>query len=725
MDVAKNSPPQFLRSTHWQRMWSSPRNWLLAAVIFIVVAIAYWPARSGGFVLDDDLLLTHNATITAPDGLARFWWPWNLPIVDQPIDYWPVSNSTLWLEWRLWGMNPTGYHVTNMLLHTADCLLIWLVLSQLAIPGAWLAALLFAVHPVNVESVAWIAQRKNVLALFFFLLSIVCWLRADKGRGARSEGRGRRDEGREAAGIMNSSWCGWYCLSFICFVLAMLSKGSVAILPAMLLLLVWWQRGRITRFDFVRALPFFAVAALLTWINICFQTQGNLGDQAALHTAADAIRNVNFLQRLLGAAGVVWFYLEKALVPLQLVFVYPQWDIQPAYFSWWLPLLASLTVTAMLVWKRNSPRRWIQTTLFAWLFFNLAILPAMGFVDVGYMRFSLVADHYQHIALIAVVAVVAAGIDYTVRRLSAAWVRRPVQLAYGAFIVVLLMLARQQSSLYAGPITLYTKTLEANPTSWLVHNNLGQALLEVDRKPEAMRQFDETVRLKPDSAIGHDNLGMRLSEVGQLSEAIKHFRAAIQLQPDSVDAYNNLAMALDTAGKPQEAIQQLHAALKIRPEYAEAHNNLGSILLKCGRLEEAVQEFQQALKLKTDYFEAHNNLAIIFAESGMLPEAIDHYQQALQLKPDSAETHNNLGNALTQSGKFDDAIEQYQQALRLKPDYVQAYVDLAMAQSASGRKPQAISAAESALQLARLQEQTLLAARIDAWLKIHRTAATR
>ena len=287
----------------------SPRRRAICGGLFItaLVVLIYAPSHNGGFLLDDDLYLTGNPVIKAPDGLKRIWFTMQSP------DYWPVTNTSLWIEWRLWGMNPTGYHATNVALHILNSLLIWLVLRRLAIPGAFLAALLFAVHPVNVESVAWIAQRKNVLALLFFLISLGCFLRfteppmiAERKQPALAATR-------------------WYWFSLLAFVLAMLSKGSVAVLPLVLLLIEWWRRGAITRRDWLRVSPLFTVAVALTAVNLRLWASHSTG----------AIRNVGFLERLLGAGGAVWFYLAKALVPLKLVFIYPQWNIQAADWRWW------------------------------------------------------------------------------------------------------------------------------------------------------------------------------------------------------------------------------------------------------------------------------------------------------------------------------------------------------------------------------------------------------
>jgi hypothetical protein len=352
----------------------SPRQWLTAIIVIAVMAyVVYAPSLSGGFLWDDDTLITHNPLITAPDGLIRIWF------TSEAVDYWPVTNSSFWIEWRLWGMNPIGYHVTNLVLHVGNAILFWAILRHLRIPGALLAAAIFTVHPINIESVAWIAQRKNTLSQCFFLLSVLWFLKDESG----SAGRRR----------------GWYALSLAGFVLAMLSKGSAASLPLVLLLIVWWTRNRITARDVLRAVPFFVVAAALTLVNLWFRTHGD----------AEVFRQATLAERIAGAGAIVWFYVFKAVWPIHLAFVYPLWRIDSDDIRWWLPLAAALVLTALLLWYRGKP--WGRAGLFAWLYYGVALLPVLGFADTPFMRYSLVADHYQYTAILGLAALVAAGLS--------------------------------------------------------------------------------------------------------------------------------------------------------------------------------------------------------------------------------------------------------------------------------------------------------------------------
>ncbi len=671
---------------------SPPRLRALAGVIIIAgaVVLAYLPALSGGFLLDDDLLLTTNPLIKAPDGLCRFW------CTTEQADYWPMTNSTLWIEWRLWDMNSTGYHVTNLILHIVAALLMWVILRRLSIPGAFFAALLFAVHPVNVESVAWISQRKNVLAMVFFLLSILCYL-GQFSSSSSDNAPGSADLAQGECGLLMGRW---YWLSLAMFLLGMLSKGSVVILPVLLLGILWWRRTGtvpifasakmglspyVSRWDLIRTAPFFLVAAVLAVVNLWFQTHGT----------EVVIRTAGFAERLLGAGGVVWFYLYKAFLPLNLVFIYPQWRIEAGNLLWWLPLAAALAVSAVLWWYREG---WSRPILFAWGFFCVSLVPVLGFTDVGFMKYSLVSDHYQHIAIMGVLGLAAAGWSEWRER---SWGR--VRTAAGAAAVVaagtLAVLTYQQSGLYCDAVRLYQATLEKNPGSWLAHYNLGNALNNIGRPQEAIFHFEQALRLKPDFTEAHNNLAATWEAMGQRSQAIKCYEQILRLKPDYAEAHNNLANALTKIGRVQEAIEHYQQALHFRPEYAEFYNNLGAAYVALGQQLQAIEQYEQALRLRADYAEAHYNLATALINTDRTEEAIEHYEQALRFKPDYAQTHYNLGNALMKTGRTEEAIRHFEQILRVKPDYVEAHNNLGLALMKIGRTKEAIEEYEQALRL--------------------------
>jgi tetratricopeptide (TPR) repeat protein len=658
------------------RFFSSRWRFLAAlGLIAVATLVAYFPILHGGFVWDDDRLVTQNDLVQAPDGLYRIWF------TSEPVDYWPLTNSVFWLEWRLWGMNPTGYHLTNLLLHFLSCLLLWAVLRELSVQGAYLAALLFAVHPVNVESVAWIAQLKNVLSMFFLLLTVLWYFRFDVRPPANSQPKQPPERRNLQGGLI------WYALSLAAFVLAMLSKGSVAILPLLLLLVVWWRYGQLTKRDFIRMVPFFAVAVGLTLVNIWFQTHGG----------SESVRNASLIERLLGAGAAIWFYLFKAILPVDLAFFYPQWHISAANVLWWLPLLATLAVT-ILVYLRRS-RWWDRPLLFAWAFFCIALLPAIGLIDTAYMRFSLVADHYQYIAILAPLALVAAVWSYWNRNSQAA-IQTVASITAVAAVGAAVLLTWQQSSLYESEITMYEATLRVNPDSWVVHYNLANALATAGRPQEAVEQYRCVLKIKPDHVEASYNLGNELANSGRTQEAIEQYQEVLRLKPDwQAEVDCALGVTLAKAGHPQQAIERYQEALRLKPDYAEAHCNLGAVLDQFQRPQDAIGQFQQALALRPNFAEAHFKMAAALVQTGKLPEAIDHYQQALQLQPNSADIHTAFALALTKAGHAQEAIDQYNQALRLNPNYAEVHYNLANTLFKAGRTQEALEQYQTAVRL--------------------------
>lgn len=631
-------------------------SWLGVVLLVVLTGIIYLPALHGGFILDDDKLITDNSLVNSAGGLSRIWFS------TEPAEYYPISYSLFWLEWRLWGMNPTGYHVTNLVLHIAAALLIWAVLRNLSIPGAWLGALLFAVHPINVESVAWIAQLRNALAMPLFLLSVWCYLRADGGRGTSDEQR-----------KLNR----WYWLSLLAFLSAMLSKGSVAVLPLVLLLIVWWRRGRIARWDWLRTIPFFLIAIPLTYLNLWFQNHGTA-----------YYPDVSFGQRLAGAGAVLWFYLGKALLPIRLLFVYPSWQIDVRQLLWWLPLTAALLVSGLLLRRRNSVATVTnagRAMLFAWAFFCLTLAPVLGLTNVGFMRFSRVANHYQHMALIALVALAAAAWSCWQAHASVA-LRKVLLILAATAPIALGYLTWQENRLYGNPIALYQTTLASNPESWLMHIDLAAALNQAGRPREAIQECLRTLQLKPDLPQAYCAAGNAYQQLGQPNDAIENYRHAIDLNPRYAEAHFNLGVALAHWGKLPEAIAEYEIALKRNPRYAQAASNLGIVLLQSNRPEDAVRQFEAGLRMR----------------------------------PDDSGTHVNLAAALAKLGRWQEAIEHYQTALHLDSGNLEARANMAIALVALNRRDEAIAAAEEAIRQARLRGDAALAEEVEAWIQKYR-----
>jgi tetratricopeptide (TPR) repeat protein len=561
-----------------------------AAVIVLMTLLVYAPAMQAGFVWDDDTFLTENPLIKAPDGLYRFW------LTTEAPDYFPLTSSSLWLEWRLWGRNATGYHVVNVALHAISAVLIWIVLRRLQILGAWLAGLVFAVHPVNVESVAWITERKNTLPMVFHVMTILLFL--------KFEGDGRRR---------------WYFFSLGTFLMGLLSKTSVVMLPFVLLGCAWWQRGSVVRKDVVRSVPFFVLSGLLGLVTIWFQYNVAIGKEI--------VRPEGFFPRLAGAGWAVWFYLYKAIIPYNLSFVYPRWQIDASSVVSFVPAFILLACLMLFWWYR---RDWGRVFLFAMGYYVVTLFPVLGFFDIYYMKYSLVADHWQYTSIIGIIAMVV-GLGVWICH---GWPKHGRQLATAAAVALvglLSVLTWNQCHIYQDSETLWVETLKKNPASWIAHNNLG----------------------------------IILDKQGKIEEASAHYSEALRIKPDYAETHNNLGAALIRQGKIEQALGHYYKALQIKPDYAEAHNNLGAALIRQGKIKQALSHYYKALQIKPRSAKAHNNLAVLLAKAGRLDEAISHYLEALEIKPDFAEAHYNLGLAYSSKGQYDLAFKEMRIGNRL------------------------------------------------------------
>jgi tetratricopeptide (TPR) repeat protein len=616
--------------------WKSPG--LGAALIVLLTVVAYLPALRGGFIWDDDDHLTANPAMTAPHGLRMIW---SSLAVSR---YYPLTLTSFWVQRRLWGLNPMPYHLVNVALHATNGVLVFFLLLHLRIPAAWLAAVLWVLHPVNVESVAWITELKNTQSGSFFFCAVLCFL--------RFEAQGRRR---------------WYALALLCGAAAALSKASTVVLPLILLLSAWWERERWRRTDIVRVVPFFALALAMSALTIAEQ-QGHITRQGTAEWP------LALGQRLVIAGKAIWFYTCKILWPVRLAFVYPRWEATTNSVWSWLPL-AGLAAGGIVLWDRRR-QPWARACLFGVGYSVTALLPVLGLFDVFYFRYSFVADHFQYLASVGTIACAANGIAHTLGR-RRLWSMPVGNVVCSALLVTLGTLTWKQAHVYHDIETLWRDTVAKNPDVWMAHNNLGIVLENQGRQSEAIEHYKEALRLKPDYVEAHNNLGFALSQVGKPDEAIRQYEEALRIDPDDVEAHNNLGNALLQMGKLDEAIKQYEEALRTKPDYVDAHNNLGAALLRLGRLPEAIQQWEQVLRIKPHYPEAHNNLGVALARMGREPAAMKHWEQALRINPDYADAHYNLGMALEKAGNAREAVIHYEHALRIQPNYVEAQNRLA------------------------------------------------
>ena len=556
------------------------RQWFFCLILVVVTLLTYQPAWNGGFIWDDDEYVVNNELLTAPDGLRRIWFS-----LDSPSQYFPLVYTSFRIEHALWGLNPVGYHWVNLLLHIVNALLVWRVLMALKVPGAWLAGAIFALHPVQVESVAWITERKNVLMGFFFLLTLLAWIAFVDERTKRP-------------------WR-FYVLALILYVLSLSAKTTACTLPAALLLILWLQKKPINAERILQIAPFFLLGLGMGLVAIWWERY-HQGTSLALVPLGP-------IERILVASHAVWFYLGKLIWPSSLTFIYPRWTIvatRPLEYAW---LLAGAGLCAVIYFGRRRLGRGVEV---AAVFFVTTLSPVLGFIMLFTFCYTFVADHYQYLASIGPIALASAGVASL-----AATFKGSRKLILGTALCVigaLAVLTWRQSAMYGDIETLWRTTLLRNPGCWMAYNNLGNTLMaynnldntlyEANRIPEAMDLFKQALRINPDNDAAYYNLGTALALTGRMSEAIAQYEQALRIRPNFAKAHNNLGNALLLTGRTSEAIDQYEQALLIRPNFAEAHGNLGAALGQMGRISEAIEQVKAALRINPKYIDAQNNL---------------------------------------------------------------------------------------------------------------------
>src|ERR1700693_5046502 len=520
-----------------------------------VTTLVYKPVSHGGFIWDDDSYVTNNLLLTAPDGLRRIWFT-----LDAPSQYFPLSYSLLRVERLLWDLNSTGYHWVNILLHVANALLVWRVLARLDVPGSWLAASIFALHPIQVESVAWISEVKNLLMGFFFLLTLVTWVQY----------LDRRDQLRPLL----------YIVALVFYFLALAAKSTACTLPAALILILWWKKKPIDRQAIVELVPFLVLALSAGLIAVWWEKY---------HQGARVLVPLAPLERILIASRAFWFYLSKIFWPSDLTFIYPQWKIDPSDVTGYCWLAATVPLIGLIYFARRSFGRAIEVAL---LFFVATLAPLLGFIMLYTFRYTFVADHYQYLACIGPIALVSGGFINLIDKVGIArWMAWA-----GAFAVIacLSVLTFRQSATYRDLETLWRSTIAKDPGSWMAYNNLGVVEFEKGNIDDAISKYERSLELHPDYPEALYNLGSALLQKGRTEEAIKLCEKALKLQPGDVDAHVVLGNALMVKQDVDGAISHYRAALTLRPDDANAHHNLGVALQQQGKSEEAAREFEKA-----------------------------------------------------------------------------------------------------------------------------------
>ncbi len=622
-------------------------NWIGWTGLLIACVMVYLPALNGAFLWDD------NAHVTRPElrsleGLARIWF--ELGATQQ---YYPVLHSAFWIEHRIWGDSVFGYHIWNVFLHALSAGLIVALMRRLAIRGAWLAGFMFALHPVCVESVAWISEQKNTLSTAFYLLAMLAYLGFDR----RTSEASMNDEQR------SDRWR-FYALASALFLLAALTKTVTVTLPAALLVIFWWQHGKLRRRDIIPLIPWFVfsiAAGLMTaWVE-----RNYIG-------ASGEIFDLNLWQRTLLAGQIVWFYFGKLIWPTDLMFIYPRWDMTETTFGHYLGLVSALGVLIAL-WKiRHRSRAPLATALL----FGGTLFPALGFFNVFPFQFSYVADHFQYLASIAVIVAASAGLVHLstklLPKLTSAYTAAAI-----CVLVLLAYLSNQQARDYRDNITLYRTTIAQNPACWLATYNLGLELAEIGQTSEAIEWYRETLLIKPDYAEVHANLGIALTKIpGGIPEGIRELEIAVRLKPELYVAKNNLAnLIADDPHRSEEAIALFQDVLRDDPAHAGVRYNLGVTLLRFpSREKEALLQFEEAAQLEPDYWQAHYEIgSLLIRQRREFDRAIASFEEVLRINPQVAEAHFRLGQLhVYTTGNRSEAIKHLRETLRLNPNHPQA-----------------------------------------------------
>ena len=646
--------------------------WLFAIVLVLASIFAYRPAWNGSFVWDDDFYITKNRLLTAPDGLRQIWFS-----LESPSQYFPLTYTSFRIERMLWGLKPTGYHWVNILLHAANALLLWRLLAELRVPGAWLAAGIFALHPVQVESVAWITERKNVLMAFFFLLALLAWTRFIDEPNQRQIHRSRAHRKRDAkqviqAGKLNQLSWRFYWLALLFYVLALCSKSTACTLPAALFLILWLQKKRIDLPRVLQIAPFVVLGLAMGLMAIWWERyhQFTLGPMFALGP----------LERLIVATHAVWFYLGKLFWPSKLTFIYPQWTVDPKDPFSYIWLVAGIALCVAIYFARRYVGRSVEV---AAAFFVATLSPVVGFIMLYTFRYTFVADHYQYLACIGPIALVSAGL---VKLTNSVKYGPRFLFALGILVLGTLgLLTWRQSANYRDSETLWRTTIARNPGCWMAETNLGSELLERGDIDGAGAHLEKALRLKFDLPEAHNSLTSALFRKGDADAAIAEAHVALNFDPSNAETHAVLGMALMTKGLLDEAIAQLSKAVEILPNYSQphdskavetlpnyshAHYNLALALAGKGETVDAIAHYEKAIEAQPDLVEALTNLAWIFATSSDAnirngPKAVELAEKASRLTGDTSPVVlRTLAAAYATNKSFDKALETSQRALR-------------------------------------------------------------
>ena len=643
--AARHAEPAAARPAEARKPAFSAREKLAAAALVVMVGVSFVPAYQAGFVWDD-VIFTEQPVVRDASGLKNIWF--SPSDIEQEGHYWPVTYTTFWLEHKLWGFEPLGYHAVNVLLHAVNVLLVWRLLRRFAVPGAWVVAAVFAVHPLHVESVAWIIERKDVLSGLFYLTSFLLYVRfTDHGKPGR------------------------YVLALGLFAAGLLSKTVVVTLPAALLIWHWWQRGRIARSDLLRTAPFFAVGLAIA-----------AADTAFYRTREALALDYSFVERILIAGRALWFYPGKLVWPDDLAVIYPLWDIGRGDAVGWLCVAGAVAIPVVLWLGRE---RWGRGPLACVAFYAATLSPALGLIEYGYMQFALVADRFQYLAGIGLLTLAVAALVRAAGRLPAGGAIAGKVLLV-AVLAPLGSLTWRHAGNFRDDLTLFSHIVSLNPEARDAHLNLSRALIEADRMEEGLSASRKAVEQRPDSPGAHSNLGLALMALDRFEEAEAAFGRALEIDPRDRNAGQNLGELRKKQGRYDEAVEQYRRALEIDPDFALGWAGLADVHFLAGRHEEAVEAASRSLSIDPDSPNAADldlllgraSTASIHSRAETLrlqqrhDEALALYREALEIDSRFAPAIAGMGIAFFELERYEEAVEWMQRALALAPELPEA-----------------------------------------------------
>jgi protein O-mannosyl-transferase len=673
---------------------------LSLCVILVIVPLAvFWQVKNHDFItLDDYLYVTENAHVQ--EGVSFEGLKWALT-AGHASNWHPLTWLSHMLDVQLFGLNAGRHHLMNVFFHIMNALLLFLILRRMT-KGLWQSAFvaaLFALHPLHVESVAWVAERKDVLSTLFWMLTL----------GAYAYYAERPEVQRYL-----------FVLGF--FVLGLMSKPMLVTLPFVLLLLDYWPLGRFQqvkqdrdhppnlpppknitqekkkrvkvpsqkagqqegqagkpagqpriRLIFLEKVPLLVFSIISSVITVCYQ-----------HDALSSLQLLPMNERISNTLVSYVKYLVMAIWPRNIAVFYPLTDVQPL----WQILAAALVLlaaTSFCIWKtRRFPYLGV-----GWFWYLGTLVPVIGLVQVGSQA---MADRYSYVPLIGVFIMTAWGIPELLKNRD----HRKVLLGMlsGIAILACIVLTWVQLGLWQDSVTLFSHALKVTTNNYFAHKNLGIALLNQGKSEDAMDHFRAALHINQGDALTWNSLGTAYEKSGQTAKAVEAYQQSLRINPQDANSWNNLGIAYGKSGQMAKAVEALQRALRINPKHEEAWNNLGNALGESGKRAEAIEAYRQALNINPKHANAWNNLGTVYGESGEITGAIEAFQRALQVNPERASVWNNLGMVYRKSGQTDKAIEAFQEALRANPRYAKAWFGLGVVYREAGRREQALEVYE-------------------------------